>query len=88
MSSVLTENNNSSSRLEKGYSEQDDLFDGNSQSLPKSPHSTDRETEAQREQRIPSGTQVLLLGKTDAWRGGGGEPQVFVCSTIELKKFL
>lgn len=45
-SSVLTENNNSASRLEKGYSEQDGLFDGNSLSLPKSPHSTDRETEA------------------------------------------
>lgn len=85
MSSVLTENNNSSSRLEKGYS---DLFDGNSQSLPKSPHSTDRETEAQREQRTPSGTQVLLLGKVDAWCSGGGEPQIFVCSTIERKKFL
>lgn len=65
-SSVLTENNNSASRLEKGYSEQDGLFDGNSLSLPKSPHSTDRETEARREQGTPSGTQVLLLGKADA----------------------
>lgn len=49
--------------LEKGYSEQDGLLDGNSLSLPKSPHSTERETEARREQGTPSGTQVLLFGE-------------------------